>query len=415
MNIVFNSSNYCTGKLLLASELKNYTTIIGEIVYVNNENMFSIKEWYSYKPLCILIDISTVFSHLVSYFISLGVSVVCVEESEIKNLYNQNITIDFVNNNISKTSINIIKSLENSKSSFVSSINSTRTADGYTVNLYASIKNIDNAIQSKEIGINNAGLICTEYFYLKKDKSYFAKSMSKICSYFKNGFAAIRLFDCEPNKVVFNSSEELTCCRGRHSLENETIREIIEHQIKQIIYLSKKYDVKVVIPYVESIRDLEEIDKIIKKHNNGKSLPMCAMIETVAAFNNVSSLLKFCDSFAIGSNDLLSAFFSFERDVIRKNANITPYSKSFFNYLSTYDKQCIAQTRICGQLPLFPFMLEVLLSLGFRNFTVPTPMISTISNRINKIKTIPSNVFLENIQKCDSENEIIECMSNLFA
>ena len=168
--------------------------------------------------------------------------------------------------------------------------------------------------------------------------------------------------------------------------------------------LNKHYNIEIVIPFVTNIDDIIFIKSKLKELNI--EIPLCAMIENPAAFLSANQFSDIVNSFSIGTNDLLQYFFASDRDSICSNNNyINPYSRSLMEFLSLYPKEVINKTRVCGQLPIYPYMLQVLIQLGFRKFSIPAPMIPFTAKKINNMtikkdfinsyKTIPNDYELK--------------------
>lgn len=117
------------------------------------------------------------------------------------------------------------------------------------------------------------------------------------------------------------------------------------------------------------------------------NLPLCIMTENPAAFMSIEQFSHLVDSFSLGTNDLLQYFFAFNRDSICEDVNyINPYSKSLIIFLNIFPCQFISKTRVCGQLPLYPYMLHILIQIGFRRFSLPSPILPLIANKIKNIE-----------------------------
>lgn len=415
MKTIFYKSLYCKGNLVLLSKIDSISKIKNNIVYIDSRKMFDLKKWVQYKPKCIFVEHSTLFSHIVSYCIGIDVAVVLVQKSELTDLEDKTIIINFVTETICSpdTSFNILQT--SNDLDINSNINTVKTLDGKVIKLYATIKNIENAIQAKKIGVKDAGLVCTEYLFSASNYYSFEESLNKICCQFYNGITYIRLFDYDVDKLFIDFISPTEIGRGIRAFHNDKVASLISRQIKHLVRISKKQQVCVVIPYVTNVEDIHFVDNIIRENNNGTSLPICAMIETPASFFSVSQLSKYVSSFSIGTNDLLSSFFSCDRDSISDNINyFSPYNWGLLKMLSEFPSNCLSKVKVCGQLPLYPIMLDVLISLGYRNFSIPTPMIPIIAQRIKKVTTIPKSLLIKNTSNCYNSEIMMQQLLKMF-
>lgn len=376
MQTIFYKNRFVTGKIL---KIDNVNFISGEIhsniIYINSNAYFNLCLWKE-LPLCILIDESSLFSHFVSYCISNEIAIALVSKDEILSIEGKNVTIDFENNIIGTKKYNYIDSSMNN-----TNYNLVKTKNEVPIKLFATIKNIANAIYAKHIGIKSAGLISTEFFQSIDSLNSCKQSLNSICECFTDGISSIRLFDYDDNKSSFIRNHKLE--RGIRSYEFEKIKQIIDTQINACNYLSKKYSIEIVIPFVTNIQDIFIVKSKIEEYNSNISL--CVMLENPSSYLSVKEFNEYVNSFSIGTNDLLQYFFAFDRNSVNGTNYINPYTKSLLKFLSLYPSDLISKTRICGQLPIYPYMLQVLIQLGFRNFSIPSPMIPMIFRKIENM------------------------------
>ena len=414
MKTIYSNNSICSGRLIIFSHINSISEIDAQIVYIDTSRLFDLKRWISHKPKCILVGNDAVFSHIVSFSISLDIPVVLIERNEVAFFEGKRITIDFIYNTISCSEEIKDRSYIDLYNINAYDFNSVKTLDGVPVELSATVKSIDNANYAKKIGINNAGLICTEYL-LSSLNNYENQLLDDICTCFQSGTVSIRLLDYDVGKTLICSNSQFIANRGIRAMGNNRLSVAILNQIKQIIAISERQKVCVVIPYVTTVDDVLLVEQILRENNGGKSLPTCAMLETLASFFSVRQLSKYVSSFSIGTNDLLSSFFAFDRNNISEgNTHFSPYNWGLFNMLSSFPEDCLSKTKVCGQLPLYPLMLEVLLSLGFRSFSIPSPMVNIIANRIRGIKTLPKSVLIKETENCDNDIDVANRLETLF-
>lgn len=414
MDVLFFNQPFCKGQVIFLSKIVDINVINNNIIYIDNENMFDLKSWANYKPYCIIVNYSTMLSHIVSYCISNSIAVISLKRSILQQIEGQIVTFDFISGEIKdgETTPNIDNNLHSTE---FSNLNKLFTKDGKEVQIYATVKSIENAFEAKKMQIENAGLVCTEFFVTETSSLQFTPLFNTICDCFKSGTTAIRLFDYDKNKI-FTKTDFNTCERGIRAASNSIVFQIIKKQVRSIIEISKKHSVSLVIPYITNLKDILLVEKLVSKlKNNNIPIPLSAMIETPAAFFSIPQMSNYVSSFSIGTNDLISAFFCTNRDSILESTNYcSPYNWSLINLLYSYPCDFISKTRICGQLPLYPFMLEVLVSLGFTKFSVPPPIIPSIAKRISGFSTIQGDKILETTMDCSNEQEMITQLSNMF-
>jgi len=173
--------------------------------------------------------------------------------------------------------------------------------------------------------------------------------------------------------------------------------------LKGCVYLSKNYSIEIVIPFVTNIQDIITIKNKLKEYDS--NIPVCVMIENPASYLSVKEFAEYVNSFSIGTNDLLQYFFACDRDSISKEINyINPYSKALIDFWQLYPSNLLNKTRICGQLPIYPYMLQTLIQLGFKNFSIPSPMIPFVAKKIKNISLCQE--FIAHLKTLTNDDEV---------
>jgi phosphoenolpyruvate-protein kinase (PTS system EI component) len=410
MEIVYSNIDNIFGKLYLSSELNgnNKADLSNSIIYIDNEKLFLLKTWQNIQPKCIIIDEKTIFSHLVSYSISLLIPVLCIEYEMIKQYIGKEVIIDLVTQTINEEKSIFEREIKHNKQNKL--IENTNN-----IKLYPTIKSFENALLVNNLGIKDTGLICTEYFYQNNTINHVENNniIENILEYFINGISCFRLYDNDDDKNFLNFSNEIPKnLRGIRAYKIPEIQKIIDNQIEILCEKSYKQEINIVIPYVTSTRDIQLVKNILSNYKN--NIRLSASIETTSAFFEADELIKYGDSIFIGTNDLISSFFSYERNALNGDYDYcNPYSLSFWKFFILYPQTLVQNTIICGQLSLCPNLLELLISLGFSKFSVPVATIPLLNKRINNVNIINYDEMKDYIKK--SKNSTFKNdLSDLF-
>lgn len=415
MNGFYYNNAIHIGRLVYLSHITDASLLKGSIVFIDCKPRFYLDELSVNKPSCILVENAVLFSHIVSYCISIGVAVAAVKKEELASLEGCDICLNLytgeVNTNIDSLSMPIHKQNQ----MYHGDINTVYTKDGTAINLLATVKTIENAIQANKLGVNNAGLVCTEYLYSAVLGYDFNEALNDICDQFCNGVSFIRLYDYDDSKQFSSNISFTNAARGIRATFDSNYMKMIRNQLSCIIGISKRRSVCVVVPYVSSVDDIVTIDRMIKEENAGVPLPISAMIETPSSFFSIPQISQYVSSISIGTNDLSASFFACDRSsVFEPSFYYNPYDWGFISMLSCCPIHCVNEVRVCGQLPMYPLMLEVLISLGFNSFSIPTPMLNTMAKRIQSINTVPKETLLHNIADCNRAPKMVKRLSELF-
>ncbi|MDR1003206.1 MAG: hypothetical protein LBL82_08070 [Oscillospiraceae bacterium] len=245
------------------------------------------------------------------------------------------------------------------------------------MNIYSSVKGKD-LTESFKYGSDGIGLISTEFLFMEfPDVSYEMQYqiLDSMFSQYPNKEFTIRLFDITDDKkpVWFskNHSNNLYSSRGI-DLMLEPINYLrLQHQIEAILDLSKKYNVSILIPFVNNYKVIYAVKDLIEKENKSNRIKVGVMIETVAAALEINEIINIVDFISIGTNDLVQSYFGIDRRNIDDIARVNVNSSSFLEFIKMiYSKSKGTKLRICGQLPIVPNMIEKLVQIGYNDYTV---------------------------------------------
>ena len=203
----------------------------------------------------------------------------------------------------------------------------------------------------------------------------------------------VRLLDVGGDKILpyinLEGNESFLGLRGvRVLLKNP---KLMETQLKAFVKLSKKYNLKLLIPMVsiphEITRVKEMLGKFLKSHKD-KEIQIGAMIETPAAVIKIKEILALVDFVSIGSNDLIQYVMAAGRE----NVSVAEYYDAGAEIVLEYIGKVIAESKkqqkecvLCGELAADVNYTKKLLDLGLENFSVSSVKIPQIRHKIAEI------------------------------
>ena len=395
MEVLYGVTPIIEGRVQFFSKVKNNDNISIDILYFDTiENVNYEKMTYLF-PKCILINEIFMFSHIVSIALSKGCSVAIVSKAEMRTIdNNEHIVVQFQEQLLLRDDNNLLQSL-NLQQHYPDIL------------LGASVKTKEEADFSKENNISYGSLILSEYLLLHNkafDEDAMYRELNAVCKCFSG--VCIRLFDFDTIKTGFletSSGKTLgfSGLRGVRSYYQPESEELIRRLSRVIASLSEKYNIKVLIPFVSNIEDIRLAKRILEDEGVPKDIPIGAMIETPLSFIGMDIVFKHVDFLSIGTNDLIQFFCAADRDNPGEHGYIYPYALPFIRLLNNTvaDKQKIS---ICGQLPLYPRFFEILLGMGFNQFSLPA---RTIPFYQRKVKTIKLEQCYHLLQRCLRKNE----------
>jgi multiphosphoryl transfer protein len=167
--------------------------------------------------------------------------------------------------------------------------------------------------------------------------------------------------------------------------------------LRTILRLADSFQVQLLIPMITDLSEIlatrkmllalsEELRKANVPHR--WPIPIGAMIETPSAGLLIDQLLPHLDFLSIGTNDLTQYVLCAERG----NASLSGFSDSLHPAVLRICEQVIraAQERgvkasICGEIASDREAIPILLSLGFRAFSVTAAAVPAIKSQIRKL------------------------------
>jgi phosphoenolpyruvate-protein phosphotransferase len=177
---------------------------------------------------------------------------------------------------------------------------------------------------------------------------------------------------------------------------------------------------RVLFPMVENVDDLlylfDLIEFAIKTLRSEKKqftqvFKRGALIEVPSAVWNFQNLLPTLDFVSIGTNDLLQYFFAVDRN----NANVEdsyrpqdPGALRMLKYLVDTSRECGKPITLCGEIASDPYLLPVLIGLGFENFSIDPHALLQLYPVLTNIDPIVCRQVAERCLQAASSNEVKE-------
>ncbi len=307
------------------------------------------------------------------------------------------------------------------------------TEDGIPITIGANINKPDDIPIALENGACIIGLLRTEYFYITSEtlpsEDDLFKHYSKLVNSLKGKELTIRLLDIGGDKKVsyLDLPEELNPFLGYRSIRYLIDhREIIMPQLKAILRVGYKGNVRILIPMLATLDELRIIKNFINEAINeleaqgltySSNVPLGSLIEVPSAALSVNKILKEVDFINIGSNDLLQYFVAADRG----NAEVSNLY-NWFNptFLSLIGRVISRANRVgklvglCGEMGGSPGCLPILLGMGLQRISMNPGLIPIIKKMISTTSFFHSTKVFERVKQMDSSNEVALYISKLL-
>ncbi|MCB4791887.1 MAG: phosphoenolpyruvate--protein phosphotransferase [Elusimicrobia bacterium] len=210
----------------------------------------------------------------------------------------------------------------------------------------------------------------------------------------------VRLLDVGGDKTLpyidMEGNESLLGLRGiRVLLKNP---KLLETQLKAFVTLSKKYNLKLLIPMVSIPKEIVQVKEMLKnclKKHEDRKIQVGAMIETPASVIKIKEILALVDFVSIGSNDLIQYVMAAGRE----NVSVAEYFDAgaeivlenigkVISEAKKQNKECI----LCGELAADVNYTKKLLDLGLTNFSVSSVKIPQVKHKIAEILKLKTKI-----------------------
>lgn len=277
------------------------------------------------------------------------------------------------------------------------------TMDGVSIQIFANIGNIDDAMEAIKNGAQGIGLFRTELLFLgrndfpSEEEQYL--TFCSVANKMKNKKFIIRTMDIGADKQLdyLNLGNEENPALGfrgiRICLEYP---KLLKDQLAAGFRAAYHYPIQIMFPMIVSIREIEQIQEIVNqvvedldtRNVDYKKPPLGIMIETPAAMLISDELARKVDFFSIGTNDLMQYLNAADRQ--------NPRTEYLYDFKSDVFKRSIQMivksakdagidVSICGEAAGDPELTEFFLKEGIHELSVDPKRILKIVKRVREI------------------------------
>jgi phosphotransferase system enzyme I (PtsI) len=301
------------------------------------------------------------------------------------------------------------------------------TMDGCAIQVYANIGNISDLDGIQQLGAEGVGLFRTEYLFFQ-NRHIFASEEDQYQAYLKLILTVgalpivIRVFDVggDKNPELFMHTEQepnpVLGCRGIRFLLRH--KEIFRIQLRAILRAAVHGDVRILLPLISDVHELEEsralIDKVAQELSKEgaayrSNVPVGCMIEVPSAVLICDALAKRSDFLSIGTNDLVQYTLGIDRSNPAMSDSCYPAHPSVLRMIKmviTEAKRYEKSVTICGEIASNPLFVPLLLGLGVDHLSCSPRYIPLINRAIRQTSLIGAYELAGKILKLDSTKEV---------
>jgi phosphoenolpyruvate-protein kinase (PTS system EI component) len=288
-----------------------------------------------------------------------------------------------------------------------------KTRDQHVVELRASTGSHEAIARAVTNGATAIGSLRTEYLGFDRKTpptaEFYEKELNRCCEQAAPLSVTIRLPDITLDKLpAWCSGLELMDSplgiHGARLYNYEPVKSVFQSILMASTCIATRYDIQLMLPYVTLPEEFEQLQDEINK-TVAKPLPIGTMIETPSAALMIAEFLNKADFVSIGCNDLMQCVYAADRDIYEVKNLLDPYAPAVYRllrYVADEAGDRINKVQLCGLLACFPEVMQVLLGMGYRAFSVYPMYIPSLAQTISKIDTEHAKQLADKICAADS-------------
>ncbi len=298
------------------------------------------------------------------------------------------------------------------------------TLDGKEIILRANINFPEDMVSMQTVGAYGAGLVRTEHLVIQRGKFPSLEEQQEwydeIAHQSYPHPVTLRIFDIGSDKIA----EGLPIHENNPALGLRGIRfllqriDILKTQISAILRASKLKNVRILLPMLSSIEELEQTIQVIddcKANLKELSIPfdemiqIGVMIETPGAALIAEELATKCDFFSIGTNDLTQYTLAADRTnelIAHHFDTFHPAVLKLILMAITAAKNHNIKASICGEMAGHAAATSLLIGMGIDELSIVPSILLEIKKRIRTVTDLESIAFANSILSCNSVIDI---------
>jgi phosphotransferase system enzyme I (PtsI) len=306
------------------------------------------------------------------------------------------------------------------------------TQDGFEVIIRANLDLSNKYEGAKKFGAKGIGLYRSEFLF-NQNKGFPTEleqfeNYQKIAELVGSDGIKIRTFDLGIEQIAIQGNQHeknpalgLRGIRLSIKYENE-----FRIQIRALLRAAHNNNLDIVLPMISDSSEIvwvkqivaEEQKKLAEEELNFGNPRIGSMIEVPAAVLAIDSIIKESDFLCVGTNDLVQYLLAVDRD----NEDVADWFRTLhpavIKALKLIIKASIKYQKpaiICGEMAGSPLYIPILIALGANELSMNLNFISRIRKIISNISKKESVLILEEIEKCQSSDEIEQLVKKELA
>jgi phosphotransferase system enzyme I (PtsI) len=306
---------------------------------------------------------------------------------------------------------------------------SSKTLDKFDFSPLANIELPEEVPMAFSMGAEGIGLFRSEFIYLQSATPPSEEAHFQIYSQIaKDAYpfpVYIRTIDVggEKNLPQFKIEKEPNPALGLRAIRlSLRDRELFKIQLKAILRASAKGNVKVLVPMITELEEVEEVKMLFREIQQelrlkgipfDENIPLGVMIEVPAAAALTDILVKEVDYISIGTNDLIQYYLAVDRSNELVSYLFKPLHPSVLRLLKFIIDTAQREKKevtVCGEMAADSLSAIVLLGLGLRKFSMNPIFIPRIKNILRSVEQKTAKDVVNEALMLKTAQEIEECI-----
>ncbi len=280
----------------------------------------------------------------------------------------------------------------------------SETIDGYPIEIQANIELPKEVHVAVDLGAEGVGLLRTEFIHMQlpraNEDSHFQHYRTVIRE-LGNRPVTIRTLDLGGDKMPNNSThtkEEnpfLGCRSIRYCLAHP---EVFRAQLRAILRASSLGNVRMMLPMVTSIQELERSVLILDEMREelrregipfDEKMPVGVMVEVPSVAIIADLVASRVDFFSIGTNDLVQYALAVDRGNEQVAPLYDPVHPAILRLLVRIleaGNDAGIEVALCGEMGAEPLYIPLLIGLGLRHLSVSPQVIPEVKQVVRAIQ-----------------------------
>jgi len=299
----------------------------------------------------------------------------------------------------------------------------TKTKCGKRIHVYSNIDFKEEIGGVAKYGSEGVGLYRSENLYLSIGKQPSEAEQYDYYLYLAESIApkplTIRLFDIGGDKLLLSSYKESNPnlgWRGARILID--VPEILETQVKAILRANIHGNIRMMIPMIASVEEIQAIQKGISKVKAelkkqreiiNDNIELGVMIEVPSAVVMIEEITKMVDFVSIGTNDLIQHTLAVDRnnDIVQNLYNkFHPAIVRMVGRVIRVAKKNKCEVSMCGEMASDKLAIPLLLGLGLESFSIVSASVPSFKKIVSAITLEDAKVLAKTCLSLSTASEI---------